>query len=159
MSSSTRDRLVQMVTAEPSKYHEAELGRMLGVRRQRVHAIAVVEEVHHLIKCQRRCICTRCGRHTTARLCWSCWLKELDSRKVTCACDECGRVFTRLRYRVKRYKHHFCSQSCKGKYLGRHYGLHARGERREGFCQGQLGQQKRIIIARNAGDSLTALFC
>ena len=33
MSSSTRDRLVQMVTAEPSKYYEAELGRVLGVRR------------------------------------------------------------------------------------------------------------------------------
>ena len=139
---STRDRLVQMVTAEPGKYYEAELGRILGVRRQRVHAIAVEENVHHLLKHQRRRICTRCGRHinaTNAHLCWGCWLKELDSRKVTCACDECGRVFTRLSYQAKKYKHHFCSQSCKGKYLGRHYGFHARRERREELCQGQLG--------------------
>lgn len=27
---STRDRLVQIVTAEPGKYYEAELGRVLG---------------------------------------------------------------------------------------------------------------------------------
>ena len=113
---STSDRLVQIVAAEPGKYYEAELSRMLGVRRQRVHTIAVDAEVHHLIKRQRRYICTRCGKRTTARLCWSCWLKELASRKITCVCDECGLVFTRQRYRVKRYKHHFCSQSCKRKY-------------------------------------------
>ena len=32
----TRDSLVEIVTAEPKKYSQAELGRILGVSRERV---------------------------------------------------------------------------------------------------------------------------
>ena len=114
---STRDRLVQIVTAEPGKYYEAELGRVLGVRRQRVHTIAVKEELHHLIKPYWSShFCLDCGRYTKSqlRLCRSCRRKYF---RAECVCDECGQVFIRRRCDIRGYKHHFCSERCKGKYF------------------------------------------
>ena len=103
---STRDRLVQIVAAEPGKYYEAELGRVLGVRRQRVHTIAV-KEVHHLIKPYRSHFCLHCGKRTYSqlRLCRSC---RREYYRAECVCDECGQVFIQRRYDIRRYKHHFC---------------------------------------------------
>ncbi len=105
---STRDRLVQIVTAEPSKYYEAELGRVLGVTRQRVHTIAVKEVVHHLIEPHRSPhFCLHCGKRAKSRLRLyrSC---RREYFRTECVCDECGQVFIRRRYDIRRYKHHFC---------------------------------------------------
>jgi len=46
----TKDSLVQIVKAEPKRYSQAELGRILGVSRQRVHEIVKVPDLHHLVR-------------------------------------------------------------------------------------------------------------
>ena len=47
---STRDSLVQIVTAEPKKYSKAELSRMLGVSKERVHQLVNKVDLHHLVR-------------------------------------------------------------------------------------------------------------
>ena len=47
----TRDTLVEIVTAEPNKYSQAELGRMLGVSRERVHKLVQKSVMHSDHKC------------------------------------------------------------------------------------------------------------
>lgn len=47
---STRDSLVQIVTAEPKKYSKAELSRMLGVSKERVHQLVNKVGLHHLVR-------------------------------------------------------------------------------------------------------------
>lgn len=71
-------------------------------------------------------VCIDCGKpissHITKR-CYPCYIK---SRHTTLTCDECGKIqeFTlgAARLLKKRYKRHFCSYICKGKWLGRNYG-------------------------------------
>ncbi|GAH57536.1 unnamed protein product [marine sediment metagenome] len=46
----TKDSLVQIVKAEPKKYRQAELGRMLGVSKQRVRQIVNKVGLHHLVR-------------------------------------------------------------------------------------------------------------
>jgi plasmid maintenance system antidote protein VapI len=46
----TRDSLAEIVNAEPKKYSQAELGRILGVSRARVHQIVNKLDLHHLVR-------------------------------------------------------------------------------------------------------------
>jgi len=46
----TRDRLVEIVTAEPKKYSQAELSRILGVSEERVRQIVNEVDLRHLVR-------------------------------------------------------------------------------------------------------------
>jgi len=46
----TRDSLVEIVTAEPKKYSKAELSRILGVSEERVRLIVNKVDLHHLVR-------------------------------------------------------------------------------------------------------------
>jgi len=46
----TKDRLVEIVKAEPKKYSQAELSRILGVSEERVRQIVNRVDLHHLVR-------------------------------------------------------------------------------------------------------------
>jgi hypothetical protein len=119
----TRDSLVQIVDAEPRKYSQAELGRILGVSRQRVHDIVNRLDLGHLVKPKQWSFyCVDCGKPISGRRrCRSCWRKLYGAERVTLSCDFCGKQFERKESEAKRHILHFCSASCKGTYAARHY--------------------------------------
>jgi len=45
-----RDRLVQMINAEPKKYSKAELSRILGVSEERIRQLVNKLDLHHLVR-------------------------------------------------------------------------------------------------------------
>jgi len=114
----TRDSLAQIVKAEPKKHSQAELGRILGVSRQRVHDIVKAPDLHQLVRPKQWSFhCVDCGKpiHGGTR-CRQCWLKIWGAKRVTLSCDFCGKQFERKESEAKRYKYHFCSTSCKRDY-------------------------------------------
>jgi len=46
----TKDSLVEIVTAEPRKYSKAELSRILGVSEERVRQLLNKVDLHHLVR-------------------------------------------------------------------------------------------------------------
>ena len=46
----TRGSLVEIVTAEPKKYSQAELSRILGVSEERVRQLVNKVDLHHLVR-------------------------------------------------------------------------------------------------------------
>jgi len=124
----TRTSLVQIVNAEPKKYSEAELGRILGVSRQRVHDLVNRLELSYLVRLKQWSFhCVDCGRPIAGRgirRCWQCWMKIWGAKMVTLTCDFCGKQFERKESEARRHKYHFCSTSCRGDYA-RDYGFDA----------------------------------
>lgn len=118
----TRDNLVQLVDAEPKKYSQAALGRILGVSRQRVHDIVNRLDLGHLVKPKQWSFyCVDCGQPISGRRrCRSCWRKIYGAEWVTLTCAFCGKQFERKESEARRHKFHFCSTSCKANYA-RHY--------------------------------------
>jgi biotin operon repressor len=119
----TRDSLVQIVDAVPRKYSQAELGRILGVSRQRVHDLVKRLDLGHLVKPKRWSFyCVDCGKPILGRRrCRPCWRKLYGAERVTLSCDFCGKQFERKESEARRYKFHFCSISCRENYAVRHY--------------------------------------
>ena len=121
----TRDSLSQIVEAEPKRYSEAELGRMLGVSRQRVHEIVKAPDLHQLVRPKQWSFhCLDCGRPIPygATRCRQCWLKIYGAKMVTLSCDFCGKQFEKKESEARRHTLHFCSTSCRGDYA-RQYGF------------------------------------
>jgi hypothetical protein len=122
----TRDSLAEIVTAEPKKYSQAELGRILGVSRARVHDLVKGLDLDHLVKPKRWSFyCLDCGKpiqHGATR-CRQCWLKIYGAKMVSLTCDFCGKQFEKKESEAKRHKFHFCSRSCLAKHDGRYYGF------------------------------------
>ena len=124
----TRDSLSEIVKAEPKRYSEAELGRMLGVSRQRVHEIVKAPDLHQLVRPKQWSFhCVDCGKPIPYGVtrCRQCWLKIYGAKMVTLSCDFCGQQFERKESEARRHTLHFCSTSCRGNYAGRHYGFGA----------------------------------
>ena len=123
----TRDSLAQIVEAEPGKYRQAEVGRILGVSRQRAHVLVNQLNLSHLGRPKHWSFyCLDCGKpiHRGSIRCWPCWLKIYGAKMVTLTCDfpKCGKQFERKESEARGHKFHFCSRSCRNRY-GRHYGF------------------------------------
>ena len=108
----TRDRLVQIVNAEPGKYSQAEIGRILGVRRQRISVLTKRLDLGDLVRKRPKNYCPGCGKSIPGdRIrCHLCFMK---TKQVTLICDFCGQEFERRESKTKRSKFHFCSTSCR----------------------------------------------
>ncbi len=124
----TRDSLAEIVKAEPKKYSEAELGRMLGVSRARVNKLVKRLGLRDLVRPKRWSFhCLDCGKPIAGRgirRCWQCWMKIWGAKRVALTCDFCGKQFERKESEARRHKYHFCSTSCRGDYA-RDYGFDA----------------------------------
>ena len=129
MATTTRDKLVQIVRANPGKYRESELSRQLGVSRETVRRLINKLGLRDLVK-QRQwaAFCVDCGKRISkvGGLCRDCWLKKYGAKKVTLLCDNCGRTFERKESEVKKpeargSKHHFCNRACYARYWAVHY--------------------------------------
>ena len=111
----TRDRLVQIITAEPKKYSQAELGRMLGVSRERAREIVKRLDLGDLVRAKHWSFyCLDCGKpiyHGAIR-CRQC----SRAKRVTLTCDFCGKQFERKESEARRHKKHFCSTNCRNRY-------------------------------------------
>ena len=117
--SEVRDSLAQIVKAEPKRYSQAELGRIFGVSRQRVHEIVKVPDLRHLVRPKQWSFyCLDCGKpiHHGAIRCQQCWLKIYGAKRVTLSCDFCGQQFERRESEARRHRLHFCSRSCRYDY-------------------------------------------
>jgi len=130
------------VKAEPKKYSEAELGRILGVSRQRVHDLVNRLELSYLVRPKQWSFhCVDCGRPIAGRgirRCWQCWMKIWGAKRVALTCDFCGKQFERKESEARRHKYHFCSTSCRGNYA-RHYGFDTGKAREVGLMETSRG--------------------
>ena len=123
----TRDSLAQIVEAEPRKYRQAELGRILGVSRQRIQVLVKRLGLGDLVRPKKWSFhCLDCGRpirHGAIR-CRPCWSKIYGAKMVTLTCDfpKCGKQFERKESDAQRHKYHFCSRSCQSD-CARDYGF------------------------------------
>ena len=116
--------MVRIVKAEPKKYSQAELGRILGVSRERVHEIVKRLDLCHLVKPKQWSFyCLDCGKpiYGGATRCRPCWRKIYGAKWVTLSCEFCGKQFERKESEARRHIWHFCSTSCRGNYAVRHY--------------------------------------
>jgi len=117
--------LSEIVKAEPKRYSEAELGRILGVSRQRVHEIVNRLDLHQLVRPKQWSFhCVDCGKPILygATRCRQCWLKIYGAKRLTLSCDFCGQQFEKKESEARRHTLHFCSTSCRGDYA-RQYGF------------------------------------
>jgi endogenous inhibitor of DNA gyrase (YacG/DUF329 family) len=67
-------------------------------------------------------LCSSCGKPITKNktgLCFKCWA---NSHRITATCKECGKKFQKKESEIFRNELDFCSNKCKGKYIGREYG-------------------------------------
>jgi len=147
----TRDSLAEIVKAEPKKYSQAELGRMLSVSRARVHELIKRLDLGHLVRPKHWSFyCLDCGKpiHRGSIRCRACWLKIYGAKMVTLTCDfpKCGKQFERKESEAKRHKFHFCSKNCRGDYA-RHYGF-GDGKAREKFKMPEPSPNGRKLKTR-----------
>lgn len=106
----------------------AEIGARVGVSRQRVSLILTraglpTRAVHP----KKSWECPVCGRVTEHRFCSDACLRAWH--RVPLICDNCGKVYYRLRSTVTKAvansrRHSFCSQRCHGAWLGKNFGGH-----------------------------------
>lgn len=119
-------RIKEIVEAEPNKYSQADVARMIGISRQRLcYRINKSDMVglKALVKERGKPLCIDCGRplsdHKYKR-CRACHIRELEKRKVVLICDNCGTEFRRYPREIKGKKFHFCSNPCKQAFLGKY---------------------------------------
>jgi len=148
----TRESLAEIVKAEPKKYSEAELGRMLGVSRARVNKLVKRLGLRDLVRPKRWSFhCLDCGKpiRRGAIRCLQCWLKIYGAKRVALTCDFCGKQFERKESEARRHKYHFCSTSCRSDYA-RDYGFgKARKVARLGLkVSTQIGKKIAELIRR-----------
>ena len=106
--------VVRLLTAEPH-LSSAEVGRRIGLSRQRVSEI---RRQTGLPARQKRIgwhPCPRCGIQIPPKRIYCSRSCQWDY--IQLVCDECGKEFQRPRRMAARYKHHLCSQMCKGSWL------------------------------------------
>ena len=145
----TRDRLVQIVNAEPKKYSQAELGRILHVSRERIHELVNRLGLNDLVRAKHWSFyCLDCAKPTYrgATRCRQCWLKIWGAKMATLTCDFCGKQFERKESEARRHQRHFCSRSCRNNYA-RHHGFGA-GKAREKFKMPEPSPNGRKLRTR-----------
>ena len=119
METTTQDKLVQIVRANPGKYRQSELSRQLGVSRETVRRIVDKLGLRDLVRQHKwQAFCSDCGKRISkvGGLCRDCWVKKYGAKKVTLVCDNCGRTFERKESEAERSKHRFCSRACYARY-------------------------------------------
>jgi len=141
-----RESTQRILQVNPSMTY-AEIGRLLGVSRERIRQIAG-QSTH------RQRVCKVCGvgirshepgMTKTAynlRYCPACWAirkgKKKTHQEVSFVCTTCQSVFTRRVSEIRKMDKNgqtvrWCSKKCQGKWLGTNYGLGRRksGDQRE----------------------------
>ena len=108
--------VVQLLRMEPN-LSNAEVGRRIGLSRQRVmemrrQAGLPASQATKRIDWHP---CLRCGVQIPLRRKYCSRACQWDY--IHLVCDECGKEFQRPRRMAERYKHHLCSQVCKGSWL------------------------------------------
>ena len=108
--------VIQLLTAEPY-LSNAEVGRRLGLSRQRVMEMRRQGGLPASQATQRIGWhpCLRCGIQIPPKRKYCSRACQWDY--IQLVCDECGKEFQRPRRMAARYKHHLCSQTCKGSWL------------------------------------------
>ena len=125
-----RDSAIRILEVNPSLSY-AEIGRLLGVSRQRICQVAGGQR-------RKPRFCRTCGRRIrldddgvtqTAYIggyCAECWATEKkrrqEARQLTFTCEQCGANFSRRAGTVRRQdrlglKIRWCSKRCQGEWL------------------------------------------
>jgi transcription elongation factor Elf1 len=128
-----RDSTIRILQINPSLSY-AEVGRLLGVSRQRICQVAGRQKRHPRF-------CRMCGRRIrllndgvtqtayTEEFCAACWAAEKKRRQEThhryFVCELCGTQFSRRAGAVKHQdklglKIRWCSKRCQGEWLATH---------------------------------------
>ena len=108
----------------------AEMGRRLGVSRERIRQ-KVRQSALNIPKGQRVKwrVCTHCGSifHAHYRKIFCSDDCQYLEHRIPVACEVCGKIVHRLKSQVlyqhgkRNYNHAFCSNKCKGHWLGTNY--------------------------------------
>ena len=127
--SDTRSR-VKLLRSANLLMKMSEIGRQIGISRQRVYRILRDEGLptkHLIIKRQTKCYaCPVCGTISKSKFCCD----ECKNRwtSIPIVCSGCGKLFFRSRrVLIANYKRCqgflFCSKQCSGKWLSDQYGF------------------------------------
>jgi len=125
-----RDSTIRILEVNPSVSY-AEIGRLLGVSRQRICQVAGGgrRQPRYCRICSKRIRIYDNGVTQTAYVggyCAECWAAEKkrrqDARKQTFICELCGAEFSRGAGKVRRQnrlglKIRWCSKRCQGEWL------------------------------------------
>jgi len=128
-----RDSTTRILQINPTLSY-AEIGRLLGVSRERIRQVAGVRrrKPGSCRVCGRTIRVRRNGVTQTAyrmRYCAECWARarqrRRESRRIQYTCEVCGKTFSRTPGTVRRmerrgHKIRWCSRQCQGKWLGAH---------------------------------------
>jgi hypothetical protein len=126
-----RDSAQRILHVNPSLSY-AEVGRLLGVSRERIRQVAgqARRPARYCSACGRRVRLLHDGVTQTAYaqgFCSDCWTAEKARRREehlrTFVCEWCGSVFSRSIGSVRRQEDRgrrirWCSKRCQGKWLG-----------------------------------------
>ena len=123
-------RKVRALRSSDLSISMAQIGRQIGISRQRVYRILRDEGLptkHLIIKRQTKCYaCPVCGTISKSKFCCD----ECKNRwtSIPIVCSECGKLFFRSRrVLIANYKRCqgflFCSKQCSGKWLSDQYGF------------------------------------
>jgi len=130
-----RDTTIKMLEVNPSLSY-AEIGRLLGVSRERIRQVAGKGKRHPkgCKVCGKRLRVGQNGVTQTAyqqRLCSDCWKSQKEKRKkarqVVFNCEVCGEPFTRDISVVRRQWNRgqqvrWCGRQCQGRWLSANFG-------------------------------------
>ncbi|UCG82592.1 MAG: hypothetical protein JSW38_10430 [Dehalococcoidia bacterium] len=128
-----RDSVIRILEVNPSLSH-AEIGRLLGVSRQRICQVAGGRrrQPRFCRDCGRRIRLYYDGVTQTAYVdsyCSECWVAEKkrrqEARQRTFICEHCGARFSRRAGTVRHQdklglKVRWCSKRCQGEWLANH---------------------------------------
>ena len=122
--------LVLEIRSENPTASNSEIGRRLGLTRERVRQILGKEGIKTARKPRAGIFCKSCGKslhdaRAKGPLCLSCIVR---SSIVTLTCAYCSKAFPRTRRSIKPGKkrgqiNFYCSRRCWGKVAGKLYGF------------------------------------
>ena len=130
----TERRILNLIESSGGQMSFAEMGRRLGISRQRVWVIArsAGSDARRASDASRpELTCLQCGRVFTARPyqiragrgfcsreCYHTSERDPSSPRVELICEVCGKTYTRMAYQLEGRASRFCSKVCHGKWLG-----------------------------------------
>lgn len=103
-----------------------KLGEKFGVTRERIRQIKTRAGIKNNSRDFKGKHCLQCGRKlpqiNKGGFCNKC---RRAGGIIPLICDECGKLFYRRKGHILNYyrEHYFCSNKCKGKFVGTHYGF------------------------------------
>ncbi len=120
-----QQKILNLISQNPTKIAN-DVAKDVGTSRQYVSVVAKKNNIIMPRKHKRVYVCSECGASitifSTSGLCKACLKK---SKRVVANSGECGTEHSFLKSQYKRTKMHFCSNLCKGNWLGKHWlGIH-----------------------------------